>query len=74
LLLPNNEGKITITFKLDFDDDEIKEGNSFRSSANFSSLEQLEEKAEITSIKLKKRLKEKFPPDFKQTKLEGEET
>ena len=73
LLLPNNEGKITITFKLDFDEtDEIKEGNSFRSFANFTTLEQLEEKAAITCNNLKKKLKEKFPPQFKQTKLEEE--
>ena len=73
LQLPDKEGKITITFKLDFDEtDEIKEGNSFRSSAKFTTLEQLEEKANITCNNLKKKLKEKFPPQFKQTKLEEE--
>jgi len=73
LLLPNNEGKITITFKLDFDEtDKIKEGNSFRSSDTFITLEQLHEKAETLYINLKKNLSEKFPPQFKQTKLEEE--
>ena len=73
MLLPNHEGKITITFKLDFDEtDEIKEGNSFRSSAKFTTLEQLGEKTEIACINLRKKLKENFPPQFNQTKLEEE--
>ena len=72
--LPNTEGKITISFKIDFEEtDEIKEGNSFKSSSSFTTLEQLHEKAELLCINLRKKLSDKFEAIFKQTKLEGAE-
>ncbi len=71
--LPDKEGKVTITFKVDFDEtDEIKEGNSFRSSASFTTLEQLHEKVDLLCINLKKKIKEKFVAKFEQTKLDEE--
>ncbi len=67
----DKEGKITITFKVDFEEDEeVKEGNSFRTSAFFATLEQLHERVETISVNLCKTLKKKLPADFKQPKID----
>lgn len=70
----NNEelkGKITLTFKFDFnEEDDIKEGNSLKSSSQFETTVELHTKAEQLASKLIKGLKKKFPSQITQTKLE----
>ena len=70
------EGKVTITVSVAFNEsiDGVKEGNSFKSTANFDTLEDLHEKADVVSQKLLDNLTKKLPAKFKQSKLEEEAT
>lgn len=69
------KGKITLTYKIDFDEEnDIKEGNSLKSTTHFDSTVELHTKAEQLNIKLIHTLKEKFPSRIRQTKLTGEES
>ena len=71
------EGKVTITISVAFDEsvNGVKKGSSFKSTANFETLEGLHEKADVETQKLLKDLKNDLPAKFAQTKLgEGEAT
>lgn len=71
-----HEGKVTITVSVAFEEstEGVKEGNSFKSTATFDTLESLHEKAEVVSQKLLDNLSKKLPAKFKQSKLEEEAT
>ena len=67
----NLEGKVTITIKIDVaeDTDNIKDGNSVKSTALFVSIEGLHERAEELALKLLNKLSKKFPAKYSQTRL-----
>lgn len=71
------EGKVTITISVAFEESAagVKKGSSFKSTANFETLEGLHENADVETQKLLKDLKNDLPAKFAQTKLgEGEAT